>query len=78
VHRILDLGSGDGRLLQLVLDARPGASGVAVDFSPPMLQRLSERFAGHPGVRVIAHDLADPLPEVGRFDVVISSLQFIT
>jgi tRNA (cmo5U34)-methyltransferase len=73
VRRVLDLGAGDGRLLQLVLEARPRASGVAVDFSPPMLRHLSERFAGHPGVRVIAHDLADPLPELGRFDVVISS-----
>jgi tRNA (cmo5U34)-methyltransferase len=73
VRRVLDLGAGDGRLLQLVLEARPRASGVAVDFSPPMLRHLSERFAGHPGVRVIAHDLADSLPELGRFDVVISS-----
>src|SRR5438067_1717145 len=35
VHRVLDLGSGDGRLLDLVLRARPDARGVALDFSPP-------------------------------------------
>jgi len=32
-RRILDLGSGDGRLLDLALRARPDARGVAVDSS---------------------------------------------
>ena len=36
VRRILDLGSGDGRLLDLVLSKRSGAVGVALDFSPHM------------------------------------------
>ena len=35
--RILDLGSGDGRLLGLLLTWCPSARGVALDFSPPML-----------------------------------------
>jgi SAM-dependent methyltransferase len=73
VQRVLDLGSGDGRLLQLVLDARPGAEGIAVDFSPPMLERLAERFDRHPGVRIVAHDLDRPLPDLGAFDAVVSS-----
>ena len=72
--RILDLGSGDGRLLALCLLARPGAAGVAVDFSPPMLEKLAARFGGHPRVRIVPHDLSDPLPnDLGRFDAVVSS-----
>ena len=48
VRRVLDLGSGDGRLLSLVLSARPGAEGVALDFSPHMLEQLRTRFGGTP------------------------------
>jgi tRNA (cmo5U34)-methyltransferase len=70
--RVLDLGSGDGRLLARVLDAAPHAEGVAVDFSPEMLGRLRQRFAGT-SVSVLEHDLAQPLPSIGRFDAVVSS-----
>ncbi len=61
VRRVLDLGCGDGRLLALVLRARPGAKGVAVDSSPPMLDAARGRFANDPGVTVLAHDLDRPL-----------------
>src|SRR5262245_47569619 len=73
VQRVLDLGAGDGRMLQLVLAARPGASGVAVDFSPPMLRRLAERFGADPQVQIVEHNLEQRLPDLGRFDAVISS-----
>jgi len=74
VRRVLDLGSGDGRLLTIVKLARPGASAVAVDFSPPMLDRLRERFASDPSVEVVVHDLDEPLPaSLGEFDAVVSS-----
>jgi tRNA (cmo5U34)-methyltransferase len=71
--RILDVGCGDGRLLALVLTARPNAAGVALDFSPPMLKRVKGRFAGDDRVRVVEHNLERPLPELGRFDAVVSS-----
>jgi tRNA (cmo5U34)-methyltransferase len=74
VTRVLDLGSGDGRLLSLVTEARPGVEAVALDFSETMLDRLRGRFAGDPRVSVIAHDMGEPLPEhLGTFDVVVSS-----
>ena len=41
VRLVLDLGSGDGRLLDLVLRARPAARGFALDFSPLMLEQLT-------------------------------------
>jgi tRNA (cmo5U34)-methyltransferase len=49
-RRVLDLGSGDGRLLALASEKIPQAEGVALDFSPAMLGRLRERFANHGGV----------------------------
>jgi len=73
VERVLDLGAGDGRLLDLVRRARPGALGVAMDFSPPMLERLLDRFGATAGVQIVPHNLDDPLPPLGLFDVVVSS-----
>jgi SAM-dependent methyltransferase len=72
-HRILDLGSGAGRLLTLVQSARPQASFVAVDFSLTMLDALKQKFADRDAVQVVAHDLNNPLPELGKFDAVVSS-----
>jgi SAM-dependent methyltransferase len=71
--RVLDLGSGDGRLVGLLLLAGPNARGVALDFSPPMLERLRQRFGQDSRVEVVEHDLERPLPPLGTFDVVASS-----
>ena len=73
VRRVLDLGSGDGRLLHLVLNARPGAEGIALDFSPHMLEQLRTRFAANDSVRIVEHDLDRTLPLLGTFDAVVSS-----
>ncbi len=72
-RRVLDLGSGDGRLLARVLEALPDATGVAIDFSGEMLARLHARFDRDARVRVQAHDLSTPLPSLGVFDAVVSS-----
>ena len=73
VHRVLDLGTGDGRLLALLRVDRPGMQGVGLDFSELMLAVARERFAGEEWVELIGHDLAEPLPALGRFDAVVSS-----
>lgn len=73
VRRILDLGTGDGRLLALLRIDRPEAQGVALDFSPTMLQAARERFRGDDQIQVIEHNLDHPLPDLGRFDVIVSS-----
>lgn len=73
VERVLDLGSGNGRLLDAVLHARPGARGVALDFSPLMLGELRARFPDRDRVQIVEHDLDDVLPALGEFDAVVSS-----
>lgn len=77
-RRILDLGTGDGRLLALVLDdlkrrERPVTEAVAVDFSPAMLEAVRNRFEQNSRVTVIEHNMDSPLPVLGKFDAVISS-----
>ena len=74
VGRVLDLGTGDGVTLALVRELRPGAVGIAADFSAEMLTLARARFATDGDVEVVAHDLGDPLPPAwGAFDLVVSS-----
>jgi len=77
-RRILDLGTGDGRLLALVLRElvkreHPNTEAIAIDFSPAMLEAARKRFAGDSSVAVMTHNLDDPLPDMGKFDAVVSS-----
>lgn len=73
VERVLDLGCGDGRLLEVVLRARPGATdAIGLDNSPPMIDRAVDRFAGDDRVRILHHDLGSELPALGTFDVIVS------
>ncbi len=81
--RILDLGTGDGRLLALVKtelaraemagNGHPQIEAVAIDFSPAMLEAAHKRFTHDSSVKVLAHNLDDALPAIGKFDAVISS-----
>ncbi len=73
VKRILDLGTGDGRLLALLKIERPTVSCVAVDFSPTMLEAVKSRFKNDSTVEIIDHNLDETLPELNTFDAVVSS-----
>ena len=73
VRRILDLGTGDGRLLALLRIERRESEGVALDFSPTMLAAARERFRGDDKIQVMDHNLDHPLPALGQFDVIVSS-----
>jgi tRNA (cmo5U34)-methyltransferase len=73
-RRILDLGTGDGRLPALLLREHPERRCIGVDSSEPMLDAARARFAGDSRFELVSHDLNMPLPELGRFDAVVSSL----
>jgi tRNA (cmo5U34)-methyltransferase len=74
VARVLDLGTGDGRLIDLVRSAHPQVEAVGLDSSQPMLDRASERLPAGAATELRLHDLHDPLPEVGSFDAIVSGL----
>jgi len=65
--RVLDLGCGDGKVMALI-----GGSGVAVDFSPHMLEQARARFHAE-DVEVVEHNLNATLPDLGTFDLVVSA-----
>jgi tRNA (cmo5U34)-methyltransferase len=69
--RILDLGTGDGRLIKLIKSKKqhnsvPPNHGnqtqiTAVDVSPTMLERVRNYFNHDNDVRIIEHDLSYPI-----------------
>ena len=80
VEHVLDLGTGDGRLLALIRREHPRARGVGLDASEPILTRARARFAQQQDVVLAEHDLADPLSQLTAIadlpalDAVVSGL----
>jgi SAM-dependent methyltransferase len=72
-RRVLDLGTGDGRLTAMLRVDRPELAATGLDFSALMLERARRRFDGDERIELLEHDLSRPLPELGRFDAVVSS-----
>ena len=73
-RRVLDLGTGDGRLIRLLRERLPGVEAIGLDSSPVMLAGARKAFAHVGGVDIRDHDLAEPLPaDLGRFDAIVSS-----
>ena len=66
----------NGRLLKMIKIIRPNVEGVAVDISPTMLKAARENFAGDQSIKVVEHDLNNPLlkSKLGTFDIIVTSL----
>jgi tRNA (cmo5U34)-methyltransferase len=74
-RRVLDLGTGDGHLVAVVLQRLPAASVVGLDLSATMVRAAQARLVDREGASFRQHDLMQPLPqELGRFDLVVSAL----
>lgn len=71
-QRILDLGTGNGRLLALLKIDRPQSNCIALDFSPTMLEAARRQFANDSTIEVVEHNLDWPLPDLGQFDAIVS------
>ena len=74
VRRVLDLGTGDGRLLALLRRERPHLHGVGLDASDVMLDAARARFQREQHIGLVEHGMVRPLPHLGRFDAVVSSM----
>ena len=74
IDRVLDLGTGDGRMVSLLRAAHPDAEAIGLDSSEPMLIHAREHFESKTGVAFRLHDLRKPLPVDGPFDAIVSGL----
>jgi tRNA (cmo5U34)-methyltransferase len=78
--RVLDLGTGNGRLLKMIKANRPTIRGIGLDISQTMLRVAQESFAidKDKSLKVIEHDLNNSLlllrSELGTFDAIVTSL----
>ncbi|NUK74864.1 class I SAM-dependent methyltransferase [Streptomyces lunaelactis] len=73
IRRILDIGSGPGVLTSLLAEAFPHAEVVAVDATPPLLERArirAERAGFGDRVRTQYAELPSNLDELGEADLV--------
>jgi tRNA (cmo5U34)-methyltransferase len=72
VNRVLDLATGSGQLLSLVKKEHTNIEGIGLDYSETMIFEARKRFRDEPKIEIIFHDLREPLPDLGKFDLVIS------
>jgi tRNA (cmo5U34)-methyltransferase len=71
---ILDIGAGNGKLLDLCLLKCKEASGTALDFSQTMLESLYNKYQNNEKINIVEHDLNNPLPfGPESFDTIVSS-----
>lgn len=72
---VLDVGAGDGAAAEAIVRRFPVERVTLVDFSPPMLARARERFAGAPvTVDIVDADLNDPgwREKLPAYDLIVS------
>ncbi len=73
ISRVLDLGTGNGRLIGLVKTAFPHITGIGLDFSPVMVDAFRERYVNDPAISLVVHNMEEPLPAIEPVDAVVSS-----
>ncbi|MEM6502054.1 MAG: class I SAM-dependent methyltransferase [Cyanobacteria bacterium P01_C01_bin.89] len=73
VRKILDLGTGNGRLLALLKIERPQVKGIGLDLSRTMLGEAGKRFEDDDSVSLVQANMDEGLPDIGDFDAIVSS-----
>ena len=70
--RILDLGTGDGRLIAIIQSSKNVRHAIGTDYSRPMLQHAQQRFKDDASITLHEHNLNDALPGWLAFDAIVS------
>ena len=80
IATFLDLGCGDGMLSAAILSEHPGARGILVDFSGPLLDGARRHLHAHADrVEFVAADINQPgwarrIAPLAPFDAIVSGL----
>lgn len=72
---VLEIGPGDGRLTEKILDANPKKL-VAVEKDHELAKMLKAKFAGDERVEIIEADFLEFKPETKKFDVIIGNIPY--
>lgn len=77
VTTFLDLGCGDGILARAIADHYPAATGIALDFSEPMIESAKQAAENYPNLQFIQADFGQPdwlrnFSNAEKFDVIVS------
>lgn len=79
-ERVLDLGAGVGAVGLCLAKRVPDCTILGIELQPALAE-LAGRNAAHNGlddrVSTIVHDLAQPLPDLGRFDQVVTNPPYL-
>jgi tRNA (cmo5U34)-methyltransferase len=74
-RRVLDIGCGAGRLIDVIRERFPDVTAIGLDLSPDMVEQARNKFGADGNTTFAAHDLMDHLPKsLGTFDAIVSSL----
>lgn len=67
--RVLDAGCGPGKTTAILRDmAGPNGSAMGIDYSPERIAYAKKHYGE--GIDFVLHDLRQPIPDVGLFDII--------
>ncbi len=70
-QRVLDAGCGPGKISSIIYDmVQPGGSITGLDYSEERVIHGKDHYGREPGIDFKLHDLRDPLPDIGLFDII--------
>ncbi|MBI4451980.1 class I SAM-dependent methyltransferase [Candidatus Woesearchaeota archaeon] len=69
--RIIEVGSGSGRVIRTVLDVLPDVNIVGTEKNERTFQFVKNRFSGDGRLRVVQTDISDYLSNGGNYDMAV-------
>ena len=70
-YRVLDAGCGPGKTTSILRAmVEPGGHVVGVDYSDQRIDYARKHYESQPGIEFVLHDLREPMPDLGVFDLI--------